>query len=297
MDKKYLCIDIGGTFIKFGLVDSKGNIIKKWKEQTERNSLKKFMEITDVAVKSNIEKTGIGGIAISMPGRIEVKNGIAITGGSINFVHNTNIKKIFETRYGIKTSVANDGHCVARAELWKGSLMNCCNGVCIVFGTGIAGGIVIDNKVVEGSNFGAGEISCLITDYNQFDSNNFLGRECSTKALLRKYDNEYNPHSSGLELFERIRQGDGKACKIYKKFLVQISAAIYSIQALLDCKVIAIGGGISNVKYLISDIKKAVDMQYGVHANFPVEKPNIVPCKFKSESNLIGALAYFLEAD
>jgi len=291
--KKYIAIDIGGTYVKYGLITEKGVINKKDKIETERNSFEKFLNDIDRIIKNfNID---IHGICISMPGKVDFKNGIAITGGALRFIDHTPLQEILQNRYHVQVSIANDGHCATLAELWQGSLKNCQNGACIVFGTGIGGGIVINNELIEGTHFASGEFSCLITNYETPDLQHFLGTRCSTRAMLRKYNQKKGTTVDGYYFFNQVRKGNVESLEVYQLFLKEISASLYTIQSIIDCKKIAIGGGISELDFLVPDITYALEQQFDNYIGFPIEKPEIVKCVFENDANLIGALKYHLK--
>lgn len=291
--EKYLSIDVGGTFVKYGYITKQGDILEKGLFPTQKEDFQLFLSDLDNVV--NKYRESIQGIAISMPGRINQSEGIAITGGALRFIDKTPLVNILENRYHLPVSIANDGHCAAKAELWIGSLKNCQNGLCLVFGTGIGGAIIVNGNIVEGSHFSSGELSCLITDYSQPDLEHYLGTRCSTKALLRKYSKQHQPTLSGYDFFNKINHKEERALNIYHTFLKEVASAIYSIQCIIDCEKVAIGGGISGVEFLVNDIDDALSKQFVVYEGFPIEKPDVVKCFFENDANLIGALKYHLD--
>lgn len=88
-----------------------------------------------------------------MPGVIDSIKGVAITGGVLSYIDNTPLAKIIGKELNKKVIIANDGKCAALAELGFGNLKEIKNGVAMILGTGIGGGIVINGEPLYGSNF------------------------------------------------------------------------------------------------------------------------------------------------
>jgi len=295
--KKYLSLDLGGTYLKAAIIDEDINIIKKWKvDSSKAKSVDELLKVFDSVVEGNLD--GISAIAISCPGRIDVKNGIMITAGYFDdFLCGFEIVKVLEDRYKIKVSVDNDGKCAANAELWKGTLSNVKNGLVYVIGTAIGGGIVINHSIYRGSNFAAGEFSQLIYNKNMdVLDGNFECDEISAQALIRNYVETKGLKESinGEDFFKLVSLNDSVANEVLNKFSKKVAKSLYNLQACFDFEVIAIGGGISAQDILIQKIDDEVETLYKEHSYASI-KPKIVKCKFSNDANLIGAIKSMLD--
>lgn len=294
----YLSLDLGGTYIKYGVLLEDGNILKKGIVGTERKSEHKFFDIvTDIYNSIDIE---LKGIAISMPGIIDVTKGIALTGGSLNFVNNTPLASKFEKYFKIPTTIANDGKCAVMAEHWLGSLSGYSSGIVIVFGSGIGGGIIVNNRLITGTHNAASEFSCMITNYKNPSIHNYWGANDSTKNLLRKYCIRRTLNIDkidGYYFFEKLNEKEKEAVEVFEDFTTSVASGIYTLQSVLDVEIIALGGGISEQTIIVDSVRRALDKQFLEYKNFPVMKPKIVNCKFKNDANLIGALKFHLDKD
>ena len=114
------------------------------------------------------------GCAISMPGRIDTRNGIAHTGGMLSaFMWEQPFAAQVEARLGVPVTIANDGKCAAAAEGWTGALAGVENGLVLVLGTGIGGGIILNGKVLMGAHAAAGEVSGLVSDISKMADDDF----------------------------------------------------------------------------------------------------------------------------
>ena len=139
----FLGIDIGGTFIKYGLVDEEGNITQKDKVPTPLEK-DPFIE-TLVKIISQFSNESVEGIGISMPGVIR-EDGFLITAGAIRSIYQINLIDILHQYTDLPITVDNDGNSVAIAEKWLGNAQDLSNYICMVLGTGIGGGFVINDK-------------------------------------------------------------------------------------------------------------------------------------------------------
>jgi predicted NBD/HSP70 family sugar kinase len=166
---KYLVLDIGGSAIKYALMTKELEFIEKGSIPTPMDNIKSFVEA--IGNLYDQYKDQIEGMAISMPGVIDSEKGYAYTGGHLEYNSGKEIVKILQERCEVKIAIENDGKCAALAEVWKGSLKNYNDGVVIVLGTGVGGGIVRDKKIHKGRNFFAGEFSFMATNIN--DAQNF----------------------------------------------------------------------------------------------------------------------------
>lgn len=301
MPKTYLALDLGGTFIKYGLLTEAGEILSQGKiaspTETEQDTLNGLAQIRDV-VEGDYE-----GVAVSMPGRIDTAHGIAHTGGAYGWVRDWPAEERISAVFGKPATVANDGKCAAQAELWKGALSDVNSGVVLVLGTAVGGGVVLDHKVWMGTSGGAGELSNLTVSYESaiekgigFPQNGFVlwalhvGAAGMTDKFARRKGQE---HSNGIELFEAYDRGDEDARATLEEFGRWIAVGILNVQAVLDVERFAIGGGISArpeiAEYAAAGVKKLF-----AENPMPFSTPEVVTCTFGNEANLIGALGFHL---
>ncbi len=296
---QYLTIDVGGTAIKYALMDEAATYLGTGETPTLRGSMEEFLEALDTVILPH--KDEVAGIAFSMPGRIDIDRGFAYTGGALsNFIHNTPVKEILEDRYNLPVWIENDGKCAALAEAWLGNLNDVQSGVVVILGTGIGGGIVLNRKVWRGMNGSAGELSGLPVDYTK-------GAEKSTMwAYLNGYGGLTAPYAAkkgldrkavdGRKFFDAYHQGDPDAKEVFDYFIQTLTAGIITCQAILDVDKYCIGGGISAQDVLIDAAKESVHHYFKVNeGKTAFNEPKVDRCLFRNDANLIGALRNFLD--
>ncbi len=305
--KGYLVLDFGGTYTKYALMGAEREIRERGKVSSDCGSLAGMLACV-APLKERFEGR-YEGVAVSMPGRIDTRRGIAHTGGSFTFIRDVPMQAELEKIFGAPATVANDGKCAASAEAWSGALADVEDGVVIVLGTGTGGGIVLGRRVRMGCTFGAGELSLLGADFGRLaDGVPSLAEnikavwagQMSASGLLRLYGRQKGlpgalPGVDGVAFFEAYDRGEAEAKAAFEEFGRCAAAGIYSVQAVLDVERFAIGGGISARPEVVEKIRACVDRQFALVPLTPFGKPEIVPCSYGSDANLIGALAFHLE--
>ncbi|QPJ86441.1 ROK family protein [Sarcina sp. JB2] len=293
---KYLVLDVGGTAIKYALMTEKLEFLEKGKIKTPRDSIENFID--NIGNIYDKYKNDIEGMALSIPGILDSDTGYMYTGGSLEYNTDKNMIRVLDERCKTKIAIENDGKCAALAELWKGNLQECENGVVILLGTGVGGGIIKDKKLYKGKHFFAGEFSFIAGNINVMSNNDkeWWGSLNGLDGLLddfAKVKNLNRNEIDGIKFFEYANNNDKDALEILNKFTYKTALAIINLQCILDADKYLIGGGISEQDILIKYIKKNID-DYHSQFEYFVPKPIVDRCKFRNDSNLIGALYNFL---
>lgn len=292
----YLVFDVGGSSIKYAVMNEKAEFYEKGKVPTPLDSMKSFIDtiggIFD-QYKDNVE-----GIAISMPGRIDSDRGYAYTGGVLLYNYDKDIVSILRKRCPVPITVENDGKCAALAEAWIGSLADCNDGIVVVLGTGVGGGIIKDKKLHKGNHFTAGEFSFIFTNNASYEGpySEFWAGQAGYMGLLVPVSNLKQiplEDLNGHKVFKMANDGDEEVLKILDDYCYRMVIQLFNLQYIYDPEKIAIGGGISSQNILIEYIQKNVE-KYEKSLKFNIVTPEVVRCKFMNDSNLIGALYHFI---
>ena len=286
-NEKYLAIDVGGTSIKYTITDRNAKITKMNEIKTRRDPGKLFESLDEIILPHLARSEGI---AMSFPGKINVKKGTVDIIATFPWICDMPLKSMLEEKYNLPVWIENDGKCAALAELWKGNLTGVENGMVIGLGTETAGGIILNGKLYRGSNESAGEISSILTDFKNLDNEKRFGKIAGHKNLT----DAYNKDITTYELFERYNNGDERARKAVKDYSRTIAAGIVTVQAVLDVEKVCIGGGISAQDALIAEIKASTHEFFKAKSSEAINEPAIERCRFKNASGCVGALYNFL---
>ncbi|MCF0105265.1 MAG: ROK family protein [Holdemanella sp.] len=293
---KVLVIDIGGTFIKYAIMKEDNTILEKGKVPTPQDTKENLID--SIANLYEMYKP-VDGIAISMPGIIDVEKGLCLMGGALSYNNNHYLRDALYKRCPVKITMDNDAKCAATAEAMSGALSDVKNGIVIILGTMIGGGIVIDHKVVRGSHFSTGEVSYIISDKNANPTRETVwGNRCGVPSLCNRYAQlkGLNPEDvDGVLVFNAANNKEPEGVQALQEYTKEVAVQIWNLQTILDPEKVAIGGGISSQPILLEYIAKHLEtMSNGCPYKTP--KTQLVKCAFENDANLIGALQYFLIA-
>lgn len=295
---EFLVFDVGGTAIKYAVMNEKAEIIEKGSTPTPVDSIENFIEVIGEIYDGY--KDIISGIAMSMPGRIDSDRGYLFTGGSLDYNTEKDIVSILQKRCPVQITIENDGKCAALAEAWLGSLKECDDGIVVILGTGVGGGIIKDKKLHKGKNFIAGEFSFIFTNNAGFEGkfSHMWAGQAGVSGLcipVAKAKNLPLEEVDGVKVFEYANNGDEEVLNILDDYCHRLVLQLFNLQYIYDPEKIAIGGGISKQELLIKYIKDNVERHYNnLKPPFMPIKPEVVTCKFYNDSNLMGALYNYL---
>ncbi|WP_296876988.1 ROK family protein [Thomasclavelia sp.] len=288
----YLVLDVGGSAIKYALMNDDLEMLEKGKVPTPKDSLAAFKN----AVKDLYEKyqDQVDGIAMSLPGLINKQTSKVQVPGALLYNQDADILAQLQSVTTKRFAIENDAKCAALCEVEYGSLKGTDVGAVCIIGSGIGGGVTIGDKVFTGVHGFAGEFSYLSTKWDEQDGfNSKWGFDSSALKLVKMIGNAVGKEEiEGPEAFEYCNNGDKRALEALSKFCDIVAMGLFNIQAFVDPDKIAIGGGISQQPILHEYIQKSLDKIYE-KMPIPIPQANIVPCAYYNDSNLIGALANY----
>lgn len=295
----YLVFDIGGTAIKYAVMDNETTIHEQGEfESTPLTTLDKFIKAIENTYRHCSHK--IEGIAMCCPGVIDAKNGIIEIVVAYPYLNNICLTKLVSKACdNIPTSLENDGKCAGLAEVWKGNASHANDAIVIVFGTGIGSAIIKNKKIHHGKHRLAGEISTIISRYDKKEHEILTWSDtCSTKGLCKIVEKKkgLEPNTiTGRIIFQLADEKDPEILEILEQYYYDIAIQLYNLQYMYDPEIICIGGGVSRQPRVLEGIKKAIEIIHEDRSQ--IVKPEVNVCKFFNEANLIGALYYFFNRE
>lgn len=295
----YLAIDIGGTEIKYAVLDESAEFKLKDKIPNRMRSVNDFLDMVEALW--NKYGNDAQGIAFSMPGRIDNITGFMYTSGSLGFLDNTDALSLIRSRIPAKVSIENDAKAAAWAEIWKGELKGVDDAVVVVIGTGIGGAIVKDGKVHRGKNHSAGEFSFIYAGnpglpYTGKDT--FAGR-CGIGGFINpiaKAKGLSPKELDGFKVFEWLEKKDELVLSVFEGYLRELCRQIENIQLMYDPEKILIGGGISRQPIFLEMLKASLE-KYHDDVRSPMARPSVSACRYYNDANLVGAVYNFMQAE
>ena len=311
--KKAVGIDLGGTFIKAGLVDEEGNIIRKEQFPTKAEEGKKEVVLSQIekAIEFSSGEDEIEGIGIGTPGVVD-NEGVVYGAPNLPEWDNLPLKEIFEKKYNKKVVVENDVNTIAWGEYLFGAGKGSNTMICITLGTGLGGGIVKDGKLLRGGKYSAIEIGHIPIDYkgpkckcgNYGCIERFVGRdyivERAVKAIKEGRKTKiYELVNGNLDeitpkiISQAYQEGDKLAEEIWIDVGICLGALFSGLVNLLNPDLIVIGGGISQAgKILFDTVEKTIKER---SMKILAENVKVVPAGLGVDAGIISASALIFQ--
>lgn len=306
--KYYAGIDLGGTFIKCGIVSSEGELLAKEKIPTD--SARGYEEIArDMAdlVRRLEERAGIRAEAVGVgsPGTVDSKNGIVVYSNNIAW-KDVPLGNEIEKILGVPVYLTNDANAAALGESYMGAGKDYDNIVLVTLGTGVGGGIVLDGKLYEGGHSAGAEIGHTVIRMNgekcTCGRRGCLEAYASATALIRQTRNAIKKHPesimrklsesaesvNGKTPFDAMRAGDKTAKKVVNGYIRYLGEGIADLVNVFRPDAVLVGGGIcAEGDTLMKPLKKAVESRmFGGTAYAPVE---ILAATLGNDAGIYGA--------
>ena len=274
--KKYgFGVDIGGTTCKIGLFETAGNIVEKWDIPTFTKEEGKNI-LPDIAnsLKGKMAERGISmedleGIGVGLPGPVR-SDGIVPVCVNLGWKNKDVAKELKELMDGISVKAGNDANVAALGEMWQGGGKGCSNVVMVTLGTGVGGGIIVNGKIVSGSNGAGGEIGHITVNPHETIPCNCGRKGCleqyasatgitrlAKERLAKEHQKSLLDHvkiMSAKAVFDDYKEGDKLSTEIVDQFASILGNALSNIACVTDPEVFVIGGGVSRAGKALLDV-------------------------------------------
>ena len=312
----YIGVDLGGTNIAVGIVDTDLKIVKKGSVPTLPNRdgeliIKDMAALAEKLLKElNIPLSEVAYAGIASPGTANCDTGVIEYANNLPF-RNFPIAEYFKKYLPVnKVLVENDANAAALAESLVGAAKGTSISVMITLGTGVGGGIVINNKVFSGFNHAGAELGHTVIEYNgkqcscgrrgcfeAYSSATGLTNmtkekilECKLKGIpsLMVTESEANGHVSARTAFSAMKQGDEAAKEVVDKYISYLACGLTNMINIFQPEVLSIGGGICNEKdYLIKPLMKILNSEQYTRSND--KKTKVLIAELGNDAGIIGA--------
>lgn len=313
----YIGVDLGGTNIAAGIVNSEFQIVKKGSVptnvagRTAEEIIKDMGALCDSLVKdAGLTFDDIEYVGIASPGAIDPVRGVVNYANNLPFsrfpIADT-LKKFIPAK---KVLVENDANAAAKGEAVAGAAKGVGDVVMITLGTGVGGGIIIDHKVYSGFNYAGAELGHIVIEYN--------GRQCScgrkgcweayssatglinmTKEKLAECEAKGIPtlmtdfvkeegKVSGKTAFAAMKKGDAPAKEVVDMYIGYLGCGLSNIINIFQPEILVIGGGICNEKHYLTDpLEKIIKEE--TYGNEAIKPTTLKIAELGNDAGIIGA--------
>ncbi len=310
----YLGIDLGGTFIKGGVVDDAGNILVSDKVATEsrRGADAVAGRIADLCLSLlasvGLEPADVCGVGIGVPGLVDGESGEVLYSNNLKWSHFAIADRVKKAT-GIKVRIANDADAAALGEFRFGAGRGVDNAVMITIGTGVGSGVIADGRLYRGNGRAGVEIGHMVIRAGGRRCN--CGRRgcfeayCSASALVRetKRAMRQNKQSKLWEIGGPDRV-DGKtafafydrdetAKKVVDDYMALLAEGLVNISSMYRPQKIVIGGGVSAEPGITVPLQEAVDKRSFGGELAPACR--VVPAEAGNRAGILGAAALWMK--
>ncbi len=283
---KILCFDIGGTLIKSAIYDESIGLVNFQEHEYElagRDGILKVID--DYALVCDFD-----GIGISTAGLVDSEKGIIMfCGDSIPNYTGTRLKDILEEKYKKPVCVANDVNSAALGESYFGAAKEYKDFICLTYGTGVGGAIVINKQIYTGKNGVAAEIGHIATHLNG------VRCACGLKGCYNHYASTTNlvnmckeldsTIANGRDVFAEFEKGNIRIKEIIDSWIDEIVYGLVIVVHIFDPAALILGGGIMSQAYIIDEVnKKLKNSVLECYKNV-----TILPAKLGNKAGLMGA--------
>lgn len=312
-----LGIDLGGTTFSVGVLDRNGSLLAETSHQTPVNSsadeiLEELGHAARRLARDTAPDAEIKGLGIGIPGPVDPHTGLIKQCPNLHALDGVNASRVLQRGTGLPVVIANDAYCATLAELRHGAGRGSRYMALLTLGTGVGGGIAIENKVLRGPRQIMGEVGHLVIAPggpkcgcgNHGCLEALAGRQAIVDLAIQKLQ-EGRASVLGEIVgadHERIdprlisdmaRDGDALCAEVMHQIGHYIGLAICNIIVLCDPDKVILGGGISAAgEVLFGSIRRTV--RHGSLIS-QFDPANIVPAELGNRAGMYGAAALVWE--
>ncbi|MCL2445392.1 MAG: ROK family protein [Oscillospiraceae bacterium] len=294
-----LGVDLGGTNISVGVVDSDWKIVGRGSRKTlaGRPAEQVLADIAaacnDAIADAGLTSQQIDSIGLATPGSVEKDTGVITYANNLDF-HHVPAREILQQWFSCPVYLDNDANCAALGEALAGSGRGVNSFIAVTLGTGVGGGIVIDGKIVNGCNDAAGEVGHFVIAVDGKPCN--CGRRgcwesySSATALIAQAKEAGLDIDGAKDVFDARDAGDARAAAVIDEYLRYLAAGVANLVNIFQPDKICFGGGVAyQGEALLVPLRKLVEAErYTRYA--PVQTELVQAC-LGNDAGIVGAAA------
>lgn len=298
-------VDVGGTTVKIGLFSGDGKLEEKYEIATDKSDQGAHI-IEHIAAKLDeiIAKKSYGildcmGVGIGLPGPVD--RGMILGCVNLGWGIFSIVEEFSKAFHNVPVYAGNDANIAALGEYVAGAGKGMKNMMMVTLGTGVGGGIIIDGRILEGANGGAGEIGHIPVNPQEQDT---CG--CGKKGCLEQYasatgivriaeklrkENGNTALPAGCtakQVFDYAKEGDELAMQAVEELGRYLGLALASCACVLNPEGIVIGGGVSRAGKILLDV---TEKNFQTYVFKPCRNVKFSLAELGNDAGIYGAAA------
>lgn len=281
---KISCIDIGGTYIKSGVLED-GVLTGVEETPTDGGGGARAM-LSRVAQLVR-QTPGVERVGVSTAGEVDARTGVIRLSDNIPGYTGLNPRQILEEELGLPVAVENDVNAAAAGEFAFGAARDEQDFLMVSYGTGVGGAVYIGGRLYRGRAGSAGEFGGLVTHPEAVDparqGTGSYERYASTSALVARVTALYPALTTGRDIFAHLN--DPTIKKEVDAWIREVACGIISLIHAFDPALVVLGGGIMREPYILGQLERMTA---------PMVKPSfrgcrVAPAALGNNAGLMGA--------
>jgi glucokinase len=310
----FVGLDVGGTTMKAAVVDDAGKafapvVLPTEASEGQEHGLNQMCE----AIRQAIATAGktirdIAAIGVATPGTMDIPAGIILDPPNLRPWKNVPVRKHIEDAFRLPTAFQNDANAAAYGEYWVGAGRDAKSMAMFTLGTGIGGGLILDDQILEGQHSHGAEFGHMKIDLGKtrqcpcgrwgcleaFASATSVVKrahealaDVTGQSLLRQRLSEADEELPAKEVFEAADEGDAIAQKIVDETAYYLAVGAMNIMHIIDPEMIVYGGGMTaagdpfleRIRHYVRELAFPV----------PAAKTAVLYAQLGSDAGFIGA--------
>lgn len=278
-------VRLGSSYISAVILDVKGNTVADYREFVDAQASKEtlveqlFGSVSKILSRAGLELKRVSGIGIAAPGAINADSGICLYAPHHPNWKNVFLKQLFEERFGTPCFVDHVNNCSALGQMWFGLGKGIRNFLCVLLGTGISAGIMIDGQVYRGVNCAAGEFGHTCIDpagptcacgskgcLEVYATGPAIARMAAEVAASDPQSSMMKPAKGRVEkvtaeiVFQAALEGDQEAVKIFENMGFYLGIGISNLINLFNPERIILCGRVSEAhQFFLPSLQRTIE--------------------------------------
>ncbi len=290
MEKTCIGIDIGGTTVKLGLFTVSGKLLDKWEVVTRKEEEGRFIledvaaSIKGVLADKGIDISDVMGVGMGVPGPV-MPDGYVEVCVNLGWKDRNPQQELSRLLDGMPVKSGNDANVAALGEMWQGGGKGYTDIVMVTLGTGVGGGVIIDEKIIAGKHGLGGEIGHIHVRDEEWEHCNCGGVGCveqiaSATGIAREAKRkmeasdvpssmrQYGQEITAKNVLDEAKAGDAMALEVVEIVGRYLGLMMAQIALTVDPEMFVVGGGVSRAgQFLIEKIEKYYDYYSPISQN------------------------------